>query len=207
MTNIVSIRLANGTTHEWSVTSPSQEQITLLPIVIDALDRNNDSLVAEVTPETVTDLADIQQDEVTDNDVLEQLVTALCANKDISAVIEYGDNNSIGYFDEGEIAVSIQGGSAIPVFPSEMAEERLESLDPWGLSEDIAFQVNNKSFTISVSVRDIIDQYGDLDDICNEVFEDYADEWLVEDYTYDPRGFVVHEFERGLSVSDFTKSE
>jgi len=202
MTNIVSIRLANGTTHEWSVTSPSQEQITLLPIVIDALDRNNDSLVADVVPVTVTDLAD---ENLSDNDILERLVDALVA-ENINAVIEWTDEDDLAYFGEGEIAVSICAGSAIPVFSSDIAQEKLESLDPWALREDVVVQVNGKSFVLNASVSEAITQYGDIEEVYNEVFEEYTDEWQVDGYTYDTSGFVVRKFSRGLSVADFTKS-
>jgi hypothetical protein len=206
MTNIVSIRLANGTTHEWSVTSPSQEQITLLPIVIDALDRNNDSLVADVVPATVTDLAQTSDEDLSDNDILERLVDALVAEKNINAVIEWTDEDDLAYFGEGEIAVSICAGVAIPVFPSDLAEEKLESLDQWSLREDVVVQVNGKSIVLNASVSEAIAQYGDIEEVYNEVFDDYSDEWQVDGYTYDTSGFVVHKFSRGLSVADFTKS-
>jgi hypothetical protein len=205
MTNIVSIRLANGTTHEWSVTSPSQEQITLLPIVIDALDRNNDSLVADVVPVTVTDLAQTSDEDLSDNDILERLVDALVA-ENINAVIEWTDEDDLAYFGEGEIAVSICAGVAIPVFSSDIAQEKLESLDPWALREDVVVQVNGKSFVLNASVSEAITQYGDIEEVYNEVFEEYTDEWQVDGYTYDTSGFVVRKFSRGLSVADFTKS-
>jgi hypothetical protein len=95
---------------------------------------------------------------------------------------------------------------AIPVFPSDLAEEKLESLDQWSLREDVVVQVNGKSIVLNASVSEAIAQYGDIEDVYNEVFEDYSDEWQVDGYTYDTSGFVVHKFSRGLSVADFTKS-
>jgi hypothetical protein len=211
MTNLISIRLANGTNYEWAVSNPSDEQIDLLPIVLNALDSNNDSLVDGVTPETVTDLADSKLtnfvagvDNLSDNEILRNLVKALSSDFYCSAVIEYGENSHLCYFGEGEIAVSIQSGLAIPVFSSDKATEKLEEVAGCEMSEDVSFEIDGHSLTVSIPISRVIEQYGDIDDVYNAVFPEYEEQWLVEHYTYDTNGFVVREFTRELSVSDFS---
>jgi hypothetical protein len=187
MTNIIEIRLANGSEYVWNVSNPSQEQIDLLPVVIGALDRCNDSLVP------------VLSESVTDDRALEILIEGL-VEAQVDVDVFYGDRNDIAFFGDGEEGVSIVDGVVIPIYPSESADDLLEQADKWGsLREDVTVEIAGNDITLGASVREAINSFGDIEEVYQAVFEDNTEEFLVQGYTYNEQGRVVT-FSRDLTV-------
>jgi hypothetical protein len=186
MTNIIEIRLANGSEYVWNVSNPSQEQIDLLPVVIGALDRCNDSLVP------------VLSESVTDDRALEILIEAL-VEAQVDVDVFYG-RDDIAFFGDGEEGVSIVDGVVIPIYPSESADDLLEQADKWGsLREDVTVEIAGNDITLGASVREAINSFGDIEEVYQAVFEDNTEEFLVQGYTYNEQGRVVT-FSRDLTV-------
>ena len=186
MTNIIEIRLANGSEYVWNVSNPSQEQIDLLPVVIGALDRCNDSLVP------------VLSESVTDDRALEILIEGL-VEREVDVDVFYG-RDDIAFFGDGEEGVSIVDGVVIPIYPSESADDLLEQADKWGsLREDVTVEIAGNDITLGASVREAINSFGDIEEVYQAVFEDNTEEFLVQGYTYNEQGRVVT-FSRDLTV-------
>jgi hypothetical protein len=186
MTNIIEIRLANGSEYVWNVSNPSQEQIDLLPVVIGALDRCNDSLVP------------VLSESVTDDRALEILIEGL-VEAQVDVDVFYG-RDDIAFFGDGEEGVSIVDGVVIPIYPSESADDLLEQADKWGsLREDVTVEIAGNDITLGASVREAINSFGDIEEVYQAVFEDNTEEFLVQGYTYNEQGRVVT-FSRDLTV-------
>jgi hypothetical protein len=186
MTNIIEIRLANGSEYVWNVSNPSQEQIDLLPLVMGALDRCNDSLVP------------VLSESVTDDRALEILIEAL-VEREVDVDVFYG-RDDIAFFGNGEEGVSIVDGVVIPIYPSESADELLEQADKWGsLREDVTVEIAGNDITLGASVREAINSFGDIEEVYQAVFEGNTEEFLVQDYTYNEQERVVT-FSRDLTV-------
>jgi hypothetical protein len=188
MTNIIEIRLANGSEYVWNVSNPSQEQIDLLPVVMGALDRCNDSLVP----------VPVLSESVTDDRALEILIEAL-VEREVDVDVFYG-RDDIAFFGDGEEGVSIVDGVVIPIYPSESADDLLEQADKWGsLREDVTVEIAGNDITLGASVREAINSFGDIEEVYQAVFEDNTEEFLVQDYTYNEQERVVT-FSRDLTV-------
>jgi hypothetical protein len=186
MTNIIEIRLANGSEYVWNVSNPSQEQIDLLPVVMGALDRCNDSLVP------------VLSESVTDDRALEILIEAL-VEREVDVDVFYG-RDDIAFFGDGEEGVSIVDGVVIPIYPSESADDLLEQADKWGsLREDVTVEIAGNDITLGASVREAINSFGDIEEVYQAVFEGNTEEFLVQGYTYNEQGRVVT-FSRDLTV-------
>jgi hypothetical protein len=186
MTNIIEIRLADGSEYVWNVSNPSQEQIDLLPVVIGALDRCNDSLVP------------VLSESVTDDRALEILIEAL-VEREVDVDVFYG-RDDIAFFGNGEEGVSIVDGVVIPIYPADNADDLLETADRWGsLREDVTVTIADNDITLGASVREAINSFGDIEEVYQAVFEDNTEEFLVQGYTYNEQGRVVT-FSRDLTV-------
>jgi hypothetical protein len=189
MTNIIEIRLADGSEYVWNVSNPSQEQIDLLPLVMGALDRCNDTLVPIIE----------QSVGMTDDRALELLIEAL-VEREVDVDVFYGDTTDIAFFGNGEEGVSIVDGVVIPIYPADNADDLLETADRWGsLREDVTVTIADNDITLGASVREAINSFGDIEEVYQAVFEDNTEEFLVQGYTYNEQGRVVT-FSRDLTV-------